>query len=32
MIEQVRGFLDAKVGALVVSPVDAPSLSPLLSR
>lgn len=32
MIEQVQGFLDSKVGALVVAPVDAPSLSRSLKQ
>jgi ribose transport system substrate-binding protein len=32
MIAQVRAFLDAKVGALVASPVDPPSLSPVLKQ
>ena len=30
MIEQVHGFLNAKVGALVVAPVDPPSIAPHL--
>jgi ribose transport system substrate-binding protein len=30
MIEQVQGFLNAKVGALVVAPVDPPSIAPHL--
>jgi ribose transport system substrate-binding protein len=32
MIEQIRGFLDAKVGALVASPVDPVSLAPALQQ
>lgn len=32
MMGNIRNFLNSKVGALVVSPVDAPSLSPLLNR
>jgi ribose transport system substrate-binding protein len=32
MIRQVRDFLDAKVGALVLSPVDAPSIAPYLQQ
>jgi ribose transport system substrate-binding protein len=32
MMEQVQGFLDSKVGALVVAPVDAPSLSRSLKQ
>jgi ribose transport system substrate-binding protein len=32
MIDQVRGFLDARVGALVVSPVDPPSIAPVLKQ
>src|SRR5271156_3843051 len=27
MIEQIKGFRDAKVGAVVVSPVDTPSIA-----
>jgi ribose transport system substrate-binding protein len=30
MIEQVQGFLNAKVGALVAAPVDPPSIAPHL--
>jgi ribose transport system substrate-binding protein len=30
MIEQVQGFFNAKVGALVVAPVDPPSIAPHL--
>jgi ribose transport system substrate-binding protein len=32
MTGNIRRLLDSKVGALVVSPVDAPSLSPLLKQ
>src|SRR4029077_19508362 len=32
MVGNVRSLLNSKVGALVVSPVDAPSLSPLLKQ
>jgi len=32
MIEQMRGFLDGKVGALVASPVDPVSLAPALQQ
>lgn len=32
MMGNIRSFLNSKVGALVVSPVDAPSLSPLLKQ
>jgi len=32
MIEQIKGFLDAKVGALVASPVDPVSLAPALQQ
>jgi len=32
MVEQIRGFLDAKVGALVASPVDPVSLAPALQQ
>lgn len=32
MIDQVRAFLDAKVGALVIAPVDPPSLAPVLKQ
>ena len=32
MVDQVRAFLDAKVGALVVAPVDPPSIAPLLKQ
>jgi ribose transport system substrate-binding protein len=32
MMGNIRRLLDSKVGALVVSPVDAPSLSPLLKQ
>jgi ribose transport system substrate-binding protein len=32
MIDQVRALLDAKVGALVVAPVDPPSIAPLLKQ
>jgi ribose transport system substrate-binding protein len=32
MIDQVRGFLDAKVGALVIAPVDPPSIAPVLKQ
>ena len=32
MIGQVRAFLDAKVGALVIAPVDPPSIAPLLKQ
>jgi ribose transport system substrate-binding protein len=32
MTRNIRRLLDTKVGALVVSPVDAPSLSPLLKQ
>jgi ribose transport system substrate-binding protein len=32
MIDQVRAFLDAKVGALVIAPVDPPSIAPLLKQ
>ena len=32
MMEQVQGFLDSKVGALIVAPVDAPSLSRSLKQ
>lgn len=32
MVEQVRGFLEAKVGALVVAPVDPLSLAPALQQ
>ena len=32
MADQVRVFLDAKVGALVIAPVDPPSISPVLKQ
>jgi ribose transport system substrate-binding protein len=32
MADQVRAFLDAKVGALVVAPVDPPSIGPVLKQ
>jgi ribose transport system substrate-binding protein len=32
MIEQIKGFVDAKVGALVAAPVDAVSLAPALQQ
>ena len=32
MIEQVQGFLNAKVGALVAAPIDAPSLAHSLQQ
>jgi ribose transport system substrate-binding protein len=32
MIEQVEAFRDAKTGALVAAPVDAPSLAPVLQK
>jgi ribose transport system substrate-binding protein len=32
MIEQIKGFQDARVGALVASPVDPASLAPALQR
>jgi hypothetical protein len=32
MVDQVRAFLDAKVGALVVAPVDPPSIGPVLKQ
>jgi ribose transport system substrate-binding protein len=32
MADQVRAFLDAKVGALVIAPVDPPSIGPVLKR
>jgi ribose transport system substrate-binding protein len=32
MIDQVQGFLDTKVGALVIAPVDPPSIAPLLKQ
>src|SRR5664279_1342413 len=32
MIEQIRGFLSAKVGAVVAAPVDPPSLSHSLQQ
>ena len=32
MIEQIKGFLDAKIGALVASPVDPVSLAPALQQ
>jgi len=32
MVDQVRAFLDAKVGALVIAPVDPPSIGPVLKQ
>jgi len=32
MIDQVRAFLDAKVGALVIAPIDPPSMAPVLKQ
>ena len=32
MADQVRAFLDAKVGALVIAPVDPPSIGPVLKQ
>jgi len=32
MIDQVRKFLDTKVGALVIAPVDPPSIAPVLKE
>jgi len=32
MVDQVRAFLNAKVGALVIAPVDPPSIAPLLKQ
>jgi ribose transport system substrate-binding protein len=32
MIEQIKGFLDARIGALVASPVDPVSLAPALQQ
>jgi len=32
MVDQVRAFLDAKVGALVIAPVDPPSIAPVLKQ
>ncbi len=32
MVDQVRTFLDEKVGALVIAPVDPPSIGPILKQ
>jgi ribose transport system substrate-binding protein len=32
MTDQVRSFLDSRVGALVVAPVDSPALTPVLKQ
>jgi ribose transport system substrate-binding protein len=32
MIDQVRALLDAKVGALVIAPIDPPSMAPVLKQ
>jgi ribose transport system substrate-binding protein len=32
MVDQVRALLDAKVGALVIAPVDPPSIGPILKQ
>src|SRR4051812_44526847 len=32
MIDQVRALLDAKVGALVIAPIDPPSIAPVLKQ
>ena len=32
MLGQVRAFLESKVGALVVAPIDSPALSPVLKQ
>ena len=32
MADQVRAFLNEKVGALVIAPVDPPSIAPVLKQ
>jgi ribose transport system substrate-binding protein len=32
MADQVQAFLDAKVGAVVIAPVDSPSIAPMLKQ
>ena len=32
MVDQVRAFLDAKVGALVIAPIDPPSIGAVLKQ